>query len=74
MEYINFSHKCVPFWNCPTKVLEMKVQDINEQIEKINCLPGDVLDFTSATRITQTLAETKKCIIKQIEEREKQIS
>ena len=69
MEYTDFSKKCVPFWNCPTKVLEMKVQDINEQIERINLLPGDALDFISATRITATLIETRNCIMHQIEER-----
>lgn len=72
MEYTNFSRKCVPFWNCPTKVLEMKVKEINEQIEALNSLPGDVLDFINVTRITETLKESKKSIINQIEERKQQ--
>lgn len=72
MEYTNFSNKCIPFWNCPTKVLELKVQDINEQIERINSLPGDALDFINATRITATLIEARNSIQNQIEERKKQ--
>jgi archaellum component FlaC len=72
MEYKNFSNKCIPFWNRPTKVLEMKVQDINEQIERINSLSGDTLDFINATRITATLIETRNSIQNQIEERKKQ--
>lgn len=71
MEYTTFSRKCVPFWNCPTKVLEMKIQDINEQIERINSLPGDALDFISATRITATLIAVRNSIQNQIEERMK---
>lgn len=72
MEYTNFSNKCIPFWNCPTKVLELKVQEIEEQIEKINTMPGDVLGFIDATRMVQHLNELKKCISNQIEERKMQ--
>jgi hypothetical protein len=72
MEYTNFSEKCIPYWNCPTKVLELKVHDISEQIERINSMPGDVLDFINATRIIATLSEAKRCIQNQIEERKKQ--
>ena len=72
MEYTNFSRKCVPFWNCPTKVLEMKVQEITEQIEMLSCVPGDVIDYITCTRIAQNLIETRKCIQNQIEERKKQ--
>ena len=69
MEYTNFSRKCIPYWNCPTKVLQMKAQEIEEQIEKINSIPGDVLGFIDATRMVQHLKELKKCISNQIEER-----
>lgn len=60
-----------PYWNCPTKVLEKKVKEITDAIEKVNTISGDELDFLDATHIAQMLYELRRTVINQIEDRER---
>lgn len=69
MKYDIHTNKTTPYWNCPTKSLERKVEDITAMIEKVNTISGDQLNYIDATRLTNMLVELRRCLTNQIEYR-----
>lgn len=69
MKYDIHTNKTTPYWNCPTAVLESKVNQITEMMEKVNTISGDQLNYIEATRLTNMLSELRRTVINQIEYR-----
>lgn len=69
MRYDIHTNKTTPYWNCPTVVLERKVDEITAMIEKVNTISGAELGYTEATRLTAMLRELRTSVSNQIEYR-----
>jgi hypothetical protein len=74
MAYDIHTNKTTPYWNCPTLVLEKKVDDINEMIKIVNTIPGDHLGYTEAHRLEAMLKELRASVVNQIEYRKQLIT
>lgn len=70
MQYDIHTNKTTPYWNCPTYVLKMKLEDITEMIQKVYEIPGDHLDYIEATHLINMLKELKASVKNQIDYRE----
>lgn len=70
MQYDIHTNKTTPYWNCPTLVLQKKVADITEMIEKVHTIPGDHLDYIECTHLVNMLRELRTSVINQIAYRE----
>lgn len=70
MQYDIHTNKTTPYWNCPTYVLEKKVEDITEMIQKVYEIPGDHLGYIEATHLINMLKELKASVKNQIAYRE----
>ena len=69
MQYDIHTNKTTPYWNCPTYVLEKKLEDITEMIEKVHTIPGNHLNYIEATVIVNMLKELRTSVKNQIEYR-----
>ena len=69
MQYDIHTNKTTPYWNCPTYVLEKKVEDITEMIHRVNEIPVDHLNYIEATHLINMLKELKSSVRSQIEYR-----
>ncbi len=72
-EYQVKTNKTTPYWNCPTKVLESKVEAITKMIEKVSTISGDQLDYCEATYLTGLLQELRRCVEAQVEDRKREV-
>ena len=39
--------------------INLKIEEITKQVELINTMPGNIIDFTTATQITHNLIELR---------------
>lgn len=69
MRYDIHTNKTTPYWNCPTYVLERKVEKITAMIEKVNTISGAELNYTEASALTAMLRELRTSVANQIEYR-----
>lgn len=66
MQYDIHTNKTTPYWNCPTYVLEKKLEDITEMIQKVHTIPGDHLNYIETTVLANMLKELRTSVKNQI--------
>lgn len=70
MAYDIHTNNTTPYWNCPTRLLYKKFDDITSMIAKVNTISGDQLNYIEASQLTHMLQELQRTVLNQIKYRE----